>query len=56
MRGIIEAITRMKFAGLKTRAENERVVALLPNLVQLAGIGREGVVIMQVERQKRTHS
>ena len=48
--GVVEPIAGMKFARLKTRAKNERVVVLFPNLVQLAGIGREGIVIMQVQR------
>ena len=47
---VVETIARMKFARLKTRAKNERVVVLFPNLVQLAGVGRKGVVIMQVQR------
>src|SRR5205085_7305638 len=45
-RRMIEPIAGVKFARLKARAEDECVIALLPNLVQFAGIGGEGAVIM----------
>ena len=50
---IVEPIASVKIAGLKTRAEDQRVIIRFPNLVNVARVSGKCIVIAKVERQKK---
>ena len=52
-RKIIELVAGVKFAGLETAASDQRIAGLFPDLIELAGIGGECVVVMQIHRKWR---
>ena len=49
---LIEKITGMKVAGLKTSAENQCVTVRFPNLAELARVSGKRIVVMKVYGHK----